>query len=78
MNMFCSVCGGDRELKVTDSRMIRNARFISCATCRERSFEPRALIVLGAIYPEGSEKNAKRAIKYRLYEGEEITANEII
>lgn len=76
MNIICSVCKAEDAEKVVESRMITGARFAGCSRCLELSFEPRPLIVLGSLY--GNSTQARRAIKYRLYVGDEITATEIV
>lgn len=76
MNVICSVCTGTADLKLLDSKALPGARYIACHYCRKDGLEPRPLIVLGFHY--GDRQQAQRFIKYRLYLGRPIGAEEIV
>ena len=76
MEIMCSVCQLDDDLKLLKSTVMPGARYIACAGCREVKWEPRPLIVLGAIY--GDVDVAKQFIREHRYVGEDIRASEIL
>ena len=76
MEVMCSVCQLDNDLKLLRSKTLPGARFIACAGCREAGWEPRPLVVLGAIY--GDNDVARQFIRERRYVGEDIKASEIL
>ena len=76
MNIVCSVCRGTADLKLLDSKVMPGVRYIACHYCRKDGLEPRPLIVLGFHY--GDSIQAKRFVKYRLYIGSPIEAEEIV
>lgn len=80
MMMQCSIClntdQSGLELKLMESKCFPDARYIACDNCRENSLEPRPLVVFGARYLDSDW--ARKAVKYHLYMGQTIEAEEII
>lgn len=78
-NIECSCCGEFKaSRRLAESKIIPGARFVICGECEENGFEPRPIVVLGSIYPVADNTRAKRHIKYQLYHGDIIRADEII
>jgi hypothetical protein len=64
------------DLKLMESKCFPGARYLACEDCRESSLEPRPLVVFGARYLDSDW--ARKAVKYHLYMGQTIEAEEII
>lgn len=81
MIIHCSVhhAGGETQVeaeKLVDSKAYPGARFAACQDCIDSGYEPRPLVIIGAIY-QGND-HCKKAMKYSLYLGEDIKAAEIM
>lgn len=80
--MICSICGKPKNnIKKVESKLVSDLtdegfRFFACEGCRTANKEPRWLLILVG-RSEGFEA-VSEFIRKRLYEGDEISAAELL
>jgi hypothetical protein len=78
--MICSICGKPRNnIKKVDSKLTlteEGFRFFACEPCRAAGKEPRWLLILVG-RSEGFDAVSEH-IRKRLYDGDEISAAELL
>lgn len=74
--MKCQSCGRQTEVHAKKSDLFTNMQLLICDDCRERSLEPRWLVVLaGRTF---GVKAIDKVLKSKRYVGKEITASELL
>jgi hypothetical protein len=73
--MLCQSCKIQKSrLHAVESSLIPGMSLVLCTECRNKSFEPRHVIIIAA----ASGRDVKKHIVERLYFGDDLTAQEVI
>ena len=76
--LLCQSCGEQKmSLQRTKSSLIKEMDLTMCATCIDKKYEPRFIIILSA-RSYGMNDAIKRIISDRRYVGEVIAASDIL
>lgn len=76
-SMICSVCDQHKnEVKRRKSKLLPGMQYLSCDTCTAERKEPRYIVIMAG-RTHGLDHVAK-VISKRLYNGKEITAQDLV
>lgn len=75
---ICNSCDQQKASLERKRSKITGMEIMICATCVERGFEPRHLLIIGYHSSEPIRKKAITLIKNHLYVGETIALTEVL
>lgn len=75
---LCNSCDLPKAALEKRKSRITGMDIFICATCIEKGYEPRHLLIIGYTSPEPIRKRAEALIKKHLYVGETIALTEVL